>query len=300
MREAQYRMSASNCTAGSLLRSYTDRTIDMSDHQVHRLSEFYPYAILKPKGINCDRVTWLKDPMSRLHTETVLWTGSRHFYKTTCIIKQTHSVLQFLVFYRRWAITITYRPDYRQEWSSKWPCQYNRLSEFYPYAKLKPKEINFERDTWLTEPMSRLLTDTVQWTGSRQFHKTNTCLGGCAADVDARPWEQRTINRSCVSAGIWETTWYRRTMSGRRETRASGGGGGGRRQALQLPASVRADGRLTGRQTTLHLLGSRRQANGHVAVLGGDKRATITRSDGQVLSLFRRQSDGAVGKTVRQ
>ena len=44
------------------LRSHTDRTIDKSDHHVHRLSEFYPYAILKPKEINCDRDTWLKDP----------------------------------------------------------------------------------------------------------------------------------------------------------------------------------------------------------------------------------------------
>ena len=50
----------------------------------------------------------------------------------------------------------------------------------------------------------------------------------------------------------------------------------------------------------LHLPGSRRQVNGQVAALGGDKRAMTARSDGRVLSLFRRQSDGAVGKTVRR
>ena len=74
----------------------------------------------------------------------------------------------------------------------------------------------------------------------------------------------------------------------------------GRRQALQLLESVRSDGRPTGRQTTLHLPGSRRRANGQVAALDGDKRAVTVQSDGQVLSLFRRQSDGVVGKTVRQ
>ena len=48
----------------------------------------------------------------------------------------------------------------------------HRLSEFYPNAKLKPKEINFDCDTWLKDLMSRLHTDTVQRTGSRYFHKT--------------------------------------------------------------------------------------------------------------------------------
>ena len=119
-------MSASNCTSGGLLRSHIDRTIDKSDHQVYRLSEFYPYAILKPKEINCDRDTWLKDPMSRLLTETVQRTGSRHFYKTTCIIKQTERtsidcILPLVGYYGH------YRPDYRQERSSKWPCQYTIL-----------------------------------------------------------------------------------------------------------------------------------------------------------------------------
>ena len=65
--------------------------------------------------------------------------------------------------------------------------------------------------------------------------------------------------------------------------------------------SVRVDGRPTGRQTMLHMPGSRRRASGQAARLGGDKRATTARSDdGRVLSLFRWQSDGTVGKTVRQ
>ena len=62
----------------------------------------------------------------------------------------------------------------------------HRLSEFYQYAKLKPKEINFDRDTWLKDPMSRLLMDKVQRTGSRHFHKT-TRAQVAAADVDAKP-----------------------------------------------------------------------------------------------------------------
>ena len=75
------------------------------------------------------------------------------------------------------------------------------LSEFYPYAKLKQKEICLDRDTWFKYPMSKLHTDTVQRTGSRHFHKTKPAYLA-AADVDARPWEQRTIDRSCVLAGI--------------------------------------------------------------------------------------------------
>ena len=46
--------------------------------------------------------------------------------------------------------------------------------------------------------------------------------------------------------------------------------------------------------------GSRRRKSRQAAVLGGDKRATTMRSDGRVLSLFKRQSNGTVGKTVRQ
>ena len=86
----------------------------------------------------------------------------------------------------------------------------HRLSQFYLYAKLKPKEINFDRDTWLNKPISRLHTDTVQRAGSCHFHKTTRAYVA-AADVDARPWEWRTIDRSCVLAEISEATWYRWT-----------------------------------------------------------------------------------------
>ena len=54
MRKAQYaRITVCwrQTTAGGLLRSHTDRTIDKSDHQVHRLSEFYPYAKLNQKKL---------------------------------------------------------------------------------------------------------------------------------------------------------------------------------------------------------------------------------------------------------
>ena len=74
-------------TDDELLRSHTDRTIDKVIMKmaltVHHLSEFYPYEKLKPEDINFDRDTWLKDPMSRLHTDTVQRTGSLHFHKTT-------------------------------------------------------------------------------------------------------------------------------------------------------------------------------------------------------------------------
>ena len=87
-------------------------TIDKNDHQVHRLSEFYPYAILKPKEINCDRDTWLKDP----DEQTLYGNGPANWQPPfLCIIKQTKSGLQLIVFYRRCAITVIYRPDYRQE-----------------------------------------------------------------------------------------------------------------------------------------------------------------------------------------
>ena len=170
----------------------------------------------------------------------------------------------------------------------------HRLSEFYPYTKLKRKEINFDRNTWLKEPMSRLHTDTVQRTGSRHFHKTTRAYVA-AADVDARPWEQRTIDCSCVSAGIWKATWYRRTggRRGQRGRPAEGAADGVKRCNCHL--SVRVDGRLMERQTMLHLPGSRRRASGQAAALGGDKCATTARSDGRtsfiiiqkVLSLFR-------------
>ena len=48
----------------------------------------------------------------------------------------------------------------------------------------------------------------------------------------------------------------------------------------------------------LHLLGNRRRASSQGVALGSDKHATTARSDGRVVSLFRQQSDGALGKTV--
>ena len=67
------------------------------------------------------------------------------------------------------------------------------------------------------------------------------------ADVDARQREQRTIDRSCVSAGIWGATWYWQTGDLRLTEDADSAGdrrrGGGRRQALQLP------GKRTGGRT---------------------------------------------------
>ena len=134
----------------------------------------------------------------------------------------------------------------------------HRLSEFYPYAKLKPEEINFDRDTWLKDPMSRLHTDTVQRTGNHHFHKTTRALVA-SADIDARPWEQWTIDSSCILAWIWEETGSRREM---RTARASGRGAADSDKRCNCQASVQADGRPTGRQTMLHLPGSRRRASG--------------------------------------
>ena len=167
------------------------------------------------------------------------------------------------------------------------PASIHRLSQFYPYAKLKPKKINFDCDTWLKKPMSRLHTDTVQRTGSRHFHKTTRAY---MAAVDVRPWEQRTIDRGCVSAGIWEATRYRWTdgRRGQRGRPAEGAADGDK--CFNCQASVGVDRWPTGRQTTLHMPGSRRRASGQAAALGGDKRAMTAWSDGRVLSLFRRQS----------
>ena len=72
----------------------------------------------------------------------------------------------------------------------------------------------------------------------------------------------------------------------------------GRQTVTSAATARRADELLTERQTMLHLLGCRRRASGQAAALGSDKRATTALSDGRVVSLFRRQSDGAVGKTV--
>ena len=84
------------------------------------------------------------------------------------IIKQTQNGLQLIVLYRWWAITVTYRD--KSDHQNGLPV--HRLSEFYPYTKLKSKEINCDRDTWLKDPMSRPHMDTVKQTGSRHFHKT--------------------------------------------------------------------------------------------------------------------------------
>ena len=121
---SHYCMSASNCTASGLIQSHTDRTIDKSDHRVYRLSYFYPYTILKPQEINCDRDTfgW------RTRWADFLWKTSSELAAAIFIrqraLSNRQSGHQLIVFYRRWAIMVTYRTDYRQEWSSKWPCQY--------------------------------------------------------------------------------------------------------------------------------------------------------------------------------
>ena len=92
----------------------------------------------------------------------------------------------------------------------------------------------------------------------------------------------------------------KRAVDGRRGQRgrpAEGAVDGDNRCNCQ--ASISVDGWPTESQTTLYIPG-RRRASGHAAALGGDKRVTTASSDGRVLSLFKRQSDGMVGKTVRQ
>ena len=112
------------------------------------------------------------------------------------------------------------------------------LSEFYPYAKLKPKEINFDHDTWLTEPMSRLLTNTV----------SSELVAAIFIRQHVLRWPLLTLtpdrenSEQSIAAASRRESEKRPGTGGRRETqtaRASGGGGGRRRQALQLPAGER-------------------------------------------------------------
>ena len=129
----------------------------------------------------------------------------------------------------------------------------HHLSEFYPYAKLKPKEIKIDSDTLLKEPMIRFHTDTVQRTAAAIF---------IWQQVPRWPPLMTTRDRgnngqSIAAVSRWESekrpgTGERATGS-RRNTRtaqATGGGGGGRRQALQLPdeRTGRTNGRREGRQ----------------------------------------------------
>ena len=142
------------------------------------------------------------------------------------IIRKRSCELAATIFIRQCALSNRHRTDFnwlyftagglvRSQTDRTWviikmALPIHRLSQFDLYAKLKLKEINFDRDTWLKKPMSRLHTDTVQRAGSRHFRKTTRAYVA-AADVDARPWQRRTIDRSCVVAGISEATWYRRT-----------------------------------------------------------------------------------------
>ena len=117
----------------------------------------------------------------------------------------------------------------------------HHLSEFYPYAKLKPKEINFDRDTWLKDPMSRLHADTVQRTGSRIFIRQHVLRWPPLMSTR----EQRTIDSSCISAGIWEATWYWQTGDRPGDVESAGDR---RRTAISTATARRAYGRTDGRQ----------------------------------------------------
>ena len=108
--------------------------------------------------------------------------------------------------------------------------------------------------------------------------------------------------QSIAAASRWESN-KRPGMGGRRETwtaRVTGGGGGRWRQALQLPGERMGVRTADGKADNPASADSRRLASGQAATLGGDKRGTTARPDGRVVSLFRWQLDGTVGKTVRQ
>ena len=149
--------------------------------------------------------------------------------------------------------------------------------------------------------MSRLHTDTVQRTGSRFFIRQHV-LRLPPLMLTRDRWNN---GQSIAAASRWESEKRpdtgERPVDGRRGQSgrpAEGAVDGDKRCNCQ--ASIWVDGRSTGRNTTLHMPDSRRRASGQAAALGGDKRATTARSDGRDLSLFRQQSDGTVGKTVRQ
>ena len=116
----------------------------------------------------------------------------------------------------------------------------------------------------------------------------------------------RGNNRQSIAAASQRKSEKRpgtgeRIVDGRRGQRgrpAEGAADGDKRCNCQ--ASIRMDGRPTGRQTTLHMPGSRRRASGQAAAMGGDKHATTARSDGRVLAIFRRKSNGMVDKIMRQ
>ena len=116
-----------------------------------------------------------------------------------------------------------------------------------PYAKLERKEINFNRDTWLKEPMSRLRTDMVQRTGSCHSHKITLTWPPLMSTQD------HGNNRQSIAAASRRESEKRpgtgeRAVDGRRGQHgrpAEGAADGNKRCNCQ--ASVRVYGRPTGK-----------------------------------------------------
>ena len=212
-------------------------------------------------------------------------------------IKQTHNWLQLIVLYRRWAITVTFPPDYRQEWSRKWPCQYTVSQNTISTRNSNHKKL--------------ISTVTLGWrTRWADFIWIRSSELEAAIFIRQHvlrwllltsTWDHGNNEQSIAAASRRESEKRSSTVDGRHGQRGRPAEGAADcYKRCNCQASVRADGRPTGRQTTLHLPGSRRRASGQAAALRGDKRVTTARSDERVLSLFRPQSDGMVGKTVRQ
>ena len=121
----------------------------------------------------------------------------------------------------------------------------HHLSEFYPYAKLKTKEISFDRDTWLKDPMSRLHMDTVLQTAASIFIRQRVLRWPPLTSTRDRGNNGQSIASASCRVCEKRPDTLERAMGDRREmrtARATGREGGGQRQALKLPGE-HIDGR---------------------------------------------------------